>query len=73
MSNLVPRANMIARNEVVNLKHSLAAVADHFIRWVNCDNGSSDGSRDFVRSLVAHRGVRERLMSSHASVRAGAK
>jgi glycosyltransferase involved in cell wall biosynthesis len=55
--------NMIVKNEMANLERCLAAVAPHISCWVIVDTGSTDGTRDFVRSFFAARNIPGELFS----------
>jgi glycosyltransferase involved in cell wall biosynthesis len=55
--------NMIVKNEMANLPHCLAAVADHIDCWVIGDTGSTDGTQDFIKSFFAERGIPGQLHS----------
>ena len=55
--------NMIVKNETANLERCLAAVAPHISCWIIGDTGSTDGTREFIRSFFAARHIPGELHS----------
>ncbi len=55
--------NMIVRDEEGILARALSSVADHISYWVICDTGSTDGTRELVRSIFAARNIPGELHS----------
>jgi glycosyltransferase involved in cell wall biosynthesis len=49
--------NMIVKNEMANLERCLSSVAPHISCWVIGDTGSTDGTREFIQSFFAARGI----------------
>jgi glycosyltransferase involved in cell wall biosynthesis/SAM-dependent methyltransferase len=49
--------NMIVRNEAHIIHELIASVADHIDSWVIVDTGSTDGTQDLIRRLMAERGI----------------
>jgi len=54
---------MIVRDEAAILGRSLRSVADHIDYWVICDTGSTDETKELVRSFFAERGIPGELHS----------
>ena len=49
--------NMIVRNEAHIIHELIASVAAHIDSWVIVDTGSTDGTQDLIRRLMAERGI----------------
>jgi len=49
--------NMIVRNEAHIIHQLIASVAAHIDSWVIVDTGSTDGTQDLIRRLMAERGI----------------
>jgi glycosyltransferase involved in cell wall biosynthesis len=49
--------NMIVRNEAHIIHELVASVAAHIDCWVIVDTGSTDGTQDLIRRLMAERGI----------------
>jgi len=49
--------NMIVRNEAHIIHELIASVAPHIDSWVIVDTGSTDGTQDLIRRLMAERGI----------------
>ena len=49
--------NMIVRNEAHIIHELIASVAAHVDSWVIVDTGSTDGTQDLIRRLMAERGI----------------
>ena len=48
---------MIVRNEAHIIHELIASVASHIDHWVIVDTGSTDGTQDLIRRLMADRGI----------------
>lgn len=48
---------MIVKNEIHNMKRCLESVKDIIDYWVICDTGSTDGTQDFIKQLMAEWGI----------------
>jgi hypothetical protein len=55
--------NMIVKNETANLDRCLTAVAPYISCWIIGDTGSTDGTREFIRSFFAARNIPGELFS----------
>ena len=62
---------MIVKNEMVNLKRCLDAVAPHIACWVIGDTGSTDGTQDFIRAYFNERDIRASCTAFLCQFRAG--
>jgi glycosyltransferase involved in cell wall biosynthesis/SAM-dependent methyltransferase len=49
--------NMIVRNEAHIIHELIASVAAHIDSWVIVDTGSTDGTQELIRRLMAERGI----------------
>ncbi|MGB8853859.1 MAG: glycosyltransferase [Pirellulales bacterium] len=49
--------NMIVRNEAHIIHELIASVAAHIDSWAIVDTGSTDGTQDLIRRLMAERGI----------------
>lgn len=48
---------MIVKNEVQNMRRCLESVKDIISYWVICDTGSTDGTQDLIKQLMAEWGI----------------
>lgn len=48
---------MIVKNEIHNMRRCLESVKDVINYWVICDTGSTDGTQQFIKDLMAEWGI----------------
>ena len=48
---------MIVKNEIHNMRRCLESVKDLINYWVICDTGSTDGTQQFIKDLMAEWGI----------------